>query len=233
MTIEPKLNIKIDPPVEIVDGVLTVHASPLTSYSLVRELPPGKNGLVFEGYHERCGHCVVKLWLRPDMRWEDRFRRGFQEACHAAQASDHWSVEMIDARMINDVFLASMKWVDGMPLRDALTAKPDDAYRWLLAKAYIEAIFATKTTPHGDAHAGNVMIQTICREPSPKAILIDFASDEVGQRSREERHWDVFRETVRDIIRKLPKFANADRDLLGRKAVVEAHYWTMIDRLKP
>ncbi len=167
------------------------------------------------------------------MDWGDRFRRGFQEVCHAAQASDHWSVEMIDAHMVTDVFLASMKWVEGTPLRDVLNAQPDHEYRWLLANAYIEAIFATMATPHGDAHAGNVMIQTAFDDPVPKAVLIDFASNEVGQRTREERHWDVFRATVRNIVRKLPKFTAADQDLLARKTVVEADYWKMMERLKP
>lgn len=231
-----KLNLTISPTIEIRDGVPIVHGQPLSTYCLFEEIPDGKNGRVFLGEHEWNGPCVLKMWLREGVDWQDRWTRGLEEVIQTARANKDWSVEMIEARPIKDVFLASMKYVEGQTLREALKGTPSDLRRWELAAGYIAAIAATRDTPHGDAHPGNVIIQ----EPAdsgdlPKSTLLDFASTRVGRRSREERHVDVFRDTLRDIVRQLPKFTDDDQsvlDRIGEPGDLD-RIWEMMARLKP
>ena len=69
----------------------------------------------------------------------------------------------------------------------------------------------------------------------PRLTLIDFGASwffgrEVLQKGGIGK-W--FRETVRDIVKKLPKFSRVDRQLLNKRRVREDEYRQLLDRLRP
>lgn len=75
----------------VTDGTLTIFGPRVRRYRLKSELKAGANARVFDAEHiDR--RCVVKLWLREGVDWEDRFRRGFgpeDRKLHKGKSVDH------------------------------------------------------------------------------------------------------------------------------------------------
>ena len=172
------LELKVSENIEIRQGCLHIGSTLISTYRLTKELPQGANGRVFVGEHAFFGHCVVKLWLLKKKSWKTRFERGLAEVRKTASANPKWAVRIFDAQLVENVFLCSMQLLHGKTLNSYLKEPLDEEFRWRVAEQYVEAIFATRDTIHGDAHAKNVMVSEEVSDGKvmPRLTLIDFGA---------------------------------------------------------
>jgi len=222
-------------------GRLVLGGETLEAYEVRREVGAGANGVAFLVRHEYLDRLeVLKVWttLRAgDLR--DKLTQGMAEARKASKSHSPFTVEMYHAETRGGLFYATMEYVHGSSLKDALRRPISLGRRWWLARLYVNAIAATTNDQmfHGDAHPGNVVVYDKEIGGNDAALslkLIDFGTSKFsGAEVSRDRHWRVVRQTVKTILSQFGGYAGAAaRPFPGEEHLVIAYFDDILDALR-